>query len=449
MSDIDIRALFRVRERIVRYRARSGHEKFDVTWRLGLALTIFVVVGGLRALLIVIYSPFAIVARLLNLRFPYSHAIAGNFGHLATDPRLYLKAQAVGVRPRGKPVLVLSRNNVRNRFMLEQWRHKFHLISNPILAFLLAPLKWSTLTGSPMYLSRYEIYSEEGELLRDGPAVDEIERRFESVNKGKPLLIMDEDTRRRGRRVLTELGVPEDAWWVALHVRESSYHGGFGASRNADPMSYLEAAQLIVDRGGYVIRIGDEGMTPLPPMKGIVDYALSPHKSDWMDIFLIGCARFLYDSNSGPASVAQVYGVPVAAANWVPMCQGLFPEQDIRIPKLIAKESPPVVMSFNQVLGSSNLRDAHSIDEIQKVDAIWVDNTADEIRELAAEMLDRLDGIYESEPLDEELQKRFHGLIMTKRTPETWGIMSRMGAHFLRTHADLFEDDPDSSRDTV
>ena len=134
-------------------------------------------------------------------------------------------------------------------------------------------------------------------------------------------------------------------------------------------------------------------------------------------------------------------GVPVAAADGGPRGRGLMGRQDIRIPKLLMTGSPPAVMSFDHVLGSDLLRDLHTAGGFCEAGVELRDNTAGEIRELAIEMMDRIDGVAADDPLDALLQLRFQELVLSRRSPPTWGTMSRIGRHFLRTHEALFENE--------
>jgi putative glycosyltransferase (TIGR04372 family) len=457
MNRINLGALRWVRGRFARMRARSWSDRAGVTRRFMRTLLLATSVGAYKGLLVVIYLPAAIVLRMFNVRFPYSHTVGTKFGHLAGDPGCYFKAQATGILPPHRAILVVSRSRVSNRFLLELWRSKFTVVSHPVLAILLTPFKWSPLTRSQMYLYGYQIPSEQGDILTFGPAMDEIETRFEKINAGNPVLTIDEKVQNQGRRVLLQLGIPLGSWWVALHVRQgpSDDHSGF--PRNADPRTYLDAAQAIFDRGGYVVRIGDPSMTPLPKMDGLVDLAHSSHRSDWMDIFVFGCARFLLSSNSGPVSLAQLFEVPVAAANWIPMSQGLVGRRDIRIPKLILRSSSLEILSFDTVLGSDALRDIDTVGSFNQASVEWQDNTPEEIEELAVEMLDRLEGTFENEPSDDKLQNRFQELVLSSITPLTHGTTAKIGQQFLRARSDLFEDNslslneqssPQNTRDT-
>ena len=107
MSGIDARALLKVRERITSFRSRPWSERLLLTRQIGLELLVLVVGSVIRGLLVIIYAPAIIVALLLNLRFPYSHAIGANFGHMAADPHFYLQAQAIGALPKHRAVLVV------------------------------------------------------------------------------------------------------------------------------------------------------------------------------------------------------------------------------------------------------------------------------------------------------------------------------------------------------
>src|SRR5262249_733686 len=109
-----------------------------------------------------------------------------------------------------------------------------------------------------------------------------------------PLVELSAADTERGRHCLRTLGVPEDAWFVSLDVGEAGFHTfDFNdAFRNADIGSYLPALRSIAARGGWVIRLGNPGMEPLPALPNAIDYAHSKERSDWMDVFLCARCRF-------------------------------------------------------------------------------------------------------------------------------------------------------------
>lgn len=127
----------------------------------------------------------------------------------------------------------------------------------------------------------------------------------------KPLLRLTPAHAALGREGLRRLGVPDEAWFVCLHVREGGYlkeaSNSQESARNADIMTYLPAIEEIVRRGGWVIRIGDPSVTPLPKMDNVVDYALTSVRSGEMDVFLVARAKFLLGTSSGMFAVAMAF----------------------------------------------------------------------------------------------------------------------------------------------
>jgi len=136
-----------------------------------------------------------------------------------------------------------------------------------------------------------------------------------------PLLSLTASDMQRGRDVLAALGVPADAWYVGLHVREGSYYGessgGMSTHRNARIEDYFPAIKAITDRGGYVIRLGDSSMRPLPDMPRVVDYALGAQKSPEADIFLCATCRFIIGTTSGLTTAAQSFGTSMLLVNCI------------------------------------------------------------------------------------------------------------------------------------
>ena len=66
-----------------------------------------------------------------------------------------------------------------------------------------------------------------------------------------------------------------------------------------------------------------------------------------------------------------------------------------------------------------------------------VENTAEEILDLAKEMDERLDGIFQTTEEDEELQDRFRSLLPPPHFYH--GTPARIGAKFLRQNGELLE----------
>lgn len=218
----------------------------------------------------------------------------------------------------------------------------------------------------------------------------------------KPLFVLKEHHKRDGERNLRDLGIGPDDWFVCLHVRETQ--GSWEDNRNADPLSYIPAIREITKRGGWVIRMGDARMTPLPKMDRVVDYPFSKFKSDRMDVFLFASCRFQLGCSSGPYAVSQMFGVPVLLANGVEYagCPYSLSGQDMFLPKLLRRIggelltmeeglSPPVatlsVSSFYRRYGFE-----------------WIDNTPEDLAAAVVDMLAYVSGEYHPNEDEARLQ---------------------------------------------
>jgi len=150
-----------------------------------------------------------------------------------------------------------------------------------------------------------------------------------------------------------------------------------------------------------------------------------------MDIFLCNQARFFLGNTSGLKLVSTISGVPCAAANIAPLeCIYGFLPSDISIPKPLRLKDGRVPR-FADILGSE-LCDRSSFEE---AGAVLTDNSPEQIRDLASEMLDVLEGKAQRTTEDEARQEAFRRLLAPHHY--TYGARSRIGTNFLREYADL------------
>jgi putative glycosyltransferase (TIGR04372 family) len=267
-------------------------------------------------------------------------------------------------------------------------------------------------------------------------ASPEIFRAWESAGRA-PLLTLTKEEARKGRACLEELGLPEGAWFACLHVRESGFKEAQGynaieSGLNAEIASYRPAIDAILERGGRVVRVGDPKMEPLPQMPGVIDYAHCAQKSDWMDVFLLGACRFFVGTSSGPAYVPPLFGVPCVLTNWLPTGQRPFNARDIYIPKLYEAGFPSRPLSFAEAMAPP-VGFAPQYAYAANLGLAAAPNTAEEIREVVIEMLDRLDGKLTYTERDEALQSAFDTVAETNLCIGN----ARAGRGFLQRHAKL------------
>jgi putative glycosyltransferase (TIGR04372 family) len=200
-------------------------------------------------------------------------------------------------------------------------------------------------------------------------------------------------------------------------------------------MTYLPAVQKIVDHGGWVIRVGDPSMKPLPEMEHVVDYVHSPLHSEWMDVFLAASCRFCLGTSSGMFVVAWSFGRPSALANWESLALRPWASSHVFIPKLWRLDAEDRLLTFAELTRPPYVDAVRRIrpSEQERLGLSLVDNTAEEIEELVEEMFEREAGGRWSDE-QERLQAAFEGIV-AEHYPH--GAAARIGSRFLARHRDL------------
>ena len=118
---------------------------------------------------------------------------------------------------------------------------------------------------------------------------------------------------------LEAMGIPKNDWYVCLHVRESGFRNDKGRReyRNSDINNYIPAIKEIVSRGGWVVRMGDDTMKPLPKLKNVIDYPFTKFKSEILDLCLIKHCYFYIGCQSGIYDVAKLFKKPTLLINMI------------------------------------------------------------------------------------------------------------------------------------
>ncbi|MEG4283601.1 TIGR04372 family glycosyltransferase [Microcoleus sp. A006_D1] len=380
----------------------------------------------------------------LNFRFiaPFWTGLVGQIALIDW----YVKMRLLGWTS-NRQILLLSPNQIiANPCYLDYWRSHIDFISasetvqqlSPLTEYLEEDVYFSTIANGQTVP-----YAELGAI---------VQKQWELEGRS-PLLTLSDSDRKKGWRCLQLLGVPRNAWFVCLHVREAGFndHLHYGlmsqSYRNANIDTYALAIQSIIDRGGWVIRMGDTTMKPLPKMKQVIDYAHSELKSDWMDVFLCANCRFLVGTSSGLCFVPPTFGRPCVLTNWTPMGVIIpWSGRDIYIPKLYKSIEDQHLLNFTELTApSASIIHIFSGKVLSDLGIEVVDNTSEEIHSLVLEMFDILEGKAEYTEADNQLQAQYK---IWLEQNNCYGS-SRIGRDFLRKYAILLvSSDSKANQDT-
>lgn len=349
-------------------------------------------------------------------------------GHLCVELDCLLKETILEILPRYNLIVLSPRGKSSNPYLLSYWKKYVSIISSPLLCMILRPLVESRWTQVNVWKYCTSINT--------SADMYGINNRY----LGRPpLLSLKESDCKRGWSCLHEIGVPQGAWFICVHAREEGYAPGESQGyRNTRIADYVLAMQAIVERGGWVVRMGDPTMERLPKMERVIDYAHLNIRSDWMDVFLGASCKFFLGGSSGVIEIASIFGVPKATVNCAPMATALpVGQNDVGIPKLLWSIDTERHLSFREVLSTpvGGFRFDHLYKE---ANVCVIDNSPEDILAVVEEMLDRIDGRFQYTEEDEHLQAKFKALL----TPDhyCYGAMSRIGRGFLEKHMSLLND---------
>lgn len=375
----------------------------------------------------VLLWPVAGILAVIGVRFALV-SNPGRIGHLASEVDYFLKETELGLVPKGRTVLLVNRRRAANRALLDVYRQYLPVWDHPLVCLICNEL--AKFPGLRLALGRPVLGFGEACRLTNMSGL---------WGDRPPAVQLTPQIEADGRACLRQMGIPDDAWFVALHVREEGYAHGDDAHhthRNANVLSYGPAIRAITDAGGWVVRVGDPSMTPLPEMEQVVDYAVSNRKSEWMDLWLCAKCRFFIGTTSGLYLVAHMFGRRSVLANMVPMGAALsIGADDISIAKRYVRDSDALPFAEIFETGLSAQRYAFVFEEHR---VALEPNSPKEIRDAVVEMMERTDGQFTASPDDVELQRRFRSL--HRPIDYCYGSLSDMGRGWLRANRHLLED---------
>jgi putative glycosyltransferase (TIGR04372 family) len=263
------------------------------------------------------------------------------------------------------------------------------------------------------------------------------------IERTEPFLTFTPDEDAQGKREQLALGIPDGVPYICFHARDAAYldammpdHSwAYHGYRDSDIMTYLSAAEELVRRGYYAVRVGSVVKDKIANTRqGIIDYATCGKRSDFLDIYLGAKCRFFLCSDTGISIVPELFRRPVVYVNWVPLQRiSTWTRNGLLIGKKLYLRDEKRYLTFHEII-NSEFGGNPSSGLLEEKGVELIDNTPEEIADVAVEMDQRLNGTWETLAEDEGLQRRFWDLFGPEkmRSPEL-----RIGAQFLRQNVDL------------
>jgi putative glycosyltransferase (TIGR04372 family) len=376
--------------------------------------------------------PGSVILLIFGYRIIRPSCDCTRIGHLLCEIDCLVKEIQLGIKKQRKYLIFYEARRVANKAFLELLPEYIQAYGFSRTSFnLVNRLFYSRISSEPV--GQYAV------AMYETAEIYSINSRW-GVKRPvfKPLSKWDSDR----KLLFQKWGIPVECPYVCIHAREGNYSPSdehYHSHRNVDVESYKTAVFNLVAKGVAVIRMGDPTMKPLGNWGSMVfDYASSDDRAPWLDLAISADCLFFLAGSSGAFYMATIFGRPVACVgmalpfNFSP--SGRY--QDIGIPKLFRHKVTKEILSFNEIfeLGLSELRLA---EEIDRSDYELVENSPNEITELAEEMYLRQTNAWIDTPEDLVLQQKMRTLL--RPGSYSYGTSSRCGAMFLRRYKSLFQ----------
>ncbi len=361
--------------------------------------------------------------------------ISTRIGHFAANTELYLCEKDAGINvPKRRHIdlfYVQTWPPVSNKQLALMWKRVLHI--------------WPTSILNPIVrINRLLPGSKQHEVGHNTQHDRDV---FNLLDESPPHLKFTEEEEQRGLEGLEKMGLPTGAPFVCLNVRDSAYldsqmHGDWSYHdyRDSNIQNYVSAAEALANRGYFVLRMGAVVREPMiSTHPRVLDYATNGSRSDFMDIFLGAKCDFCISVGSGYGSVPVIFRRPMVYVNYVPF--GIlytFSPKFLSITKHHISESTNKEMTLSEIF-NAGVEQASATSDFKNMQVKLIDNTPEEILDIAIEMADRLNGSWHPSEEDEVRQRQFWTLFQDRVKDMAFGgqpMHGRMrgffGAGFLR-----------------
>jgi putative glycosyltransferase (TIGR04372 family) len=352
-----------------------------------------------------------------------------------------IKARHLGLIPPDKLILILEKNGVpANKHWIKYLSEYVTILDEnnsehtKAISFFEKIVDFAEYIPDPMRIGS-KVYT------LNGSALALIEHCWDSKDR-EPLFKLTPEDIEFGKEKLSKLGLAEDDWFACLHVREAGFKGA-EYFRDSPVQDYFMAIQAVVNRGGWVIRMGDATMTPLPQMDHVIDYPHSEIRSARMDVILCGLCEFFIATSSGLSSIAMAFGKPITNTNYLPTLALFFSRKDLFLPKLAKNINTGKLLSFSEIFSSPFSFGVHDIN-YKQLKVQLINNKPEEIKEVVEEMMDKISCTFNSNKRDHYLQATFKAMTVDVGTlyeVEDMPLNCQIGTLFLRRYSHLLPAD--------
>lgn len=358
---------------------------------------------------------------------------ATRLGHFTMDSELYLCRKEIGTEPKGLDLFYYKPEMVSNQTIAAMYRKKMFVRQwvRHVDEFL------DILPGADKHRFRFQPgFSRDPDCL---------------FQKTEPHIEFTAQQEREGEKAMLKGGFDPDKPLVLISGRDNAYLNETypekdffkhqnddnlaSSCRNMDIRTFEPGVEALLGHGYQVARMGSHVDRPLQvDHPDFIDYSTNGMRSDFLDIYTPSKCAFFLGAASGILAVPMVFRRPCVYINLIRLEHiHTWDPRELTIFKRIWLVKEKRFMTLSEYM-ESNAGD-WPLERYLDPDIELVDNTAEQIHDVAMEMHHRLNASWQTTEEDEELQQRFWSFF--KPGPLNQCFQSRIGARFLRECKDM------------
>ena len=277
--------------------------------------------------------------------------------------------------------------------------------------------------------------------------------------EAKPQLSFSLKEEKRGKKLLQNLGLDENASFVCIFAKDNLYSDNpdkpplpdsFWSKkdfRNCDIENYLMAAEYLTKKNIFVVRMGlHKPQKVLETTNSmIIDYTgkirkdLSKDDAEFADAYLPAKCKFFLGCTSATYQFASIFNIPVAYTNMIPYGECARNFHDLVIYKKCFNKNNNKLVSIADAIKKGITGDWLTEDQIlglERINIFFEQNSQSEILDLTKEMYERLNNLWQ--PKDDELSLQDKFLKITKIYDcEGEKFPGKVSYYFLKNNPEL------------
>ncbi len=379
---------------------------------IGLAFLPAMIIRGLRPIVLIRFSPIQ----------------SASFGHLAIDQEIYLCKKEWKVGQPKKRCLDLFYHALPD---------KSYVVANSQLAKMWNRSRLPIFSFAKYLDTLNKVFpGHEPHILPMDKSTD----RHGIVWKSKIHISFTKEEEKFGQEQLQKMGIDgpivpfmnREAEYLKqrFHKCDTSYHN----YRDTSVKHYKDAIEELAQIGYFCLRMGVTHAEDLPVNHSrIIDYALN-YRTDFMDIFILSKCKFFLSASTGPITVAALFRKPVAYVNVVSMLCNVYEAcapYDLMIFKKYWCKDEKRFLSAKEIV-NRGMAYFNRTELFVENNIELIENTSEEIRDLALEMHRRLNGEWQESEEEITLQNLFWSHVGLEEERKKGVPSFRIGAMFLQ-----------------